>query len=133
MPFYICIHTDLTSCDNELNQVTNCVCPGYSVVYECSVDGVGFTLWSGSLFNCSLSGNEIILSHSMFIDGVTKNCNDGNIIGESIQVNFSTYVSQLTILTYRPAFNGRNISCSLDNEGMTTIIGTAELMTSGIH
>ncbi|MCG8620493.1 MAG: hypothetical protein MJE68_00655 [Proteobacteria bacterium] len=78
------------------------------------------------------------MSHSEFNnpEGITRNCNDGNIIGRSIQVNMSTYESRLTILDYDSAFNGGNISCSFDSVAISEDvkpIGAAELMISGIH
>jgi hypothetical protein len=68
------------------------------------------------------------------MEGVMGSCNNGNIIGRSIQAtNINTFVSQLTILVYNPLFNAGNITCSLDTDGIVTHIGTAaELMTSGI-
>ena len=119
-----------TSGINELRRITECICLNYSVVYECSIDGDGFTLWRGSAFDCIESSNEINLAHNM--QGDEGSCNNGNIVARSIPTNSTAYVSQLTILDFNLVLNGRSINCSHGN-GETLNIGTEVIMISGTY
>ena len=127
-------YTDLASgtSTNEFSEVSNCICPGYSVQYECSINGNGFTLWNGTAFDCPLSGDEIILSHAKFSDGpVVRDCNDGNIVASIIQS--SPFISRLNVSAFNSSLSGRTIQCVHDNTqtGNQLLIGTSTLMTSG--
>ena len=101
-------------------------------MYECSIEGDGSTLWSGSAFDCVQSLDEIILHHTMFMEGTMGSCNDGNIIAHSIPANLTTYVSQLTILSFNPMLNGQTVICS-HNTDEVSIVGSEVIMTSGIY
>ena len=46
---------------------SRCICPGDTLTYECTVVGLGVTVWTGSAFSCPSSNNEIALLHSRFL------------------------------------------------------------------
>ena len=81
--------------------LNGCICPGYEVIYECTVCGEGATAWTGSLFACT--GNEIILRHHQFELGSTGECNDGAVIASSTGVmvvanGSQCYLSELSFI-----------------------------------
>ena len=51
-----------------LDGMEECVCPGQTLTYECTVMGEleGLTVWSGSLFDHYCNSREISLFHSNF-------------------------------------------------------------------
>ena len=53
------------------------------MLFECTVCGVGATVWTGSLFDCI--GGEILLRHRLF-ESVSGKCNNGAVIARSIGV-----------------------------------------------
>ena len=98
----------------------DCICPGDTVTYECTVigDTGGFTLWMGDFFRCS-SGNKVIeLIHHQFIQGGgipnARICNNGNIAGRLIRIENGSYISQLNV-TLTSDIVGRSIECAYDN------------------
>lgn len=96
-------------------------------MYECTAVGNGFTQWSGSAFDCPGLGDEIFLSHNGFIDGIHKECNNGAIIGRSLQVNGSCYTSQLTV-NISANLNGTTIECTYDTGSVLERIGSTTIM-----
>ena len=68
-----------------LVKLTSCICPGFTVVYECTVMGGTATVWAGSALNCANSHNEIVLLHPFQSNkDYSKTCNNGNIVGHSV-------------------------------------------------
>ena len=113
----------------------DCVCPGLSLTYECTVKGTvnGFTVWRGSAFDCA--SNEIILRHRRFTseEGAQGECNRGLILGSSLRiVDGSFYTSQLSIRV-SPEVIGKTIECILDDTNVTSkSIGNATInITTG--
>lgn len=112
---------------------SSCVCEGYTLVYECRVTG-GNTVWNGTAFQCSSSGNEIILLQSRTAERHT--CNNGAISGRIIRAdenNTKSYVSWLTIVVGAEMI-GKNISCLRDIGGThdQRLIGSSVLtLTTG--
>ena len=113
--------------------LSDCVCPGHELRLECTVVGAGFTVWRGSAFNCSSSANRIILRHSQFEIGTSEMCNNGRIIGRSINTTSDSdgikYISQLIIqLDENDTLEGRTVKCvhlsGTQIIGTQTIIGT---------
>ena len=114
--------------------VSECVCPGRELRLECTVVGVGSTVWSGTAFDCPERGNEILLRHSQFESGgAVGECNNGMIIGHFHNRTFdglnSKYTSQLTIQL--PSLNATNntleektVECIYDNGTTVTVIDT---------
>ena len=114
--------------------VSECVCPGRELRLECTVVGLGSTVWSGTAFDCPGQGNEILLHHSQFESGrAVGECNNGMIIGRFHNRTFdglnSKYTSQLTIQL--PSLNatnntleGKTVECIYDNGTMGTVIDT---------
>ena len=101
--------------------------------YECTVFGDGFTAWQGSAFDCSQSGNEILLSHNDFEGGTTRICNGGAIIGRSVRMMDNFYTSQLSV-NFSTGLEGRNIQCmSIGGSRAAVIIGSTTLTnTTGL-
>lgn len=104
---------------------SDCACPGYTLIYECSVVGVfvGTTVWQGTALNCEV-GTVINLLHSEFISegGAIGNCNGGAIIGQSLRIENNRYVSQLRVIVSND-MSGETIECVYDNGATTTTIG----------
>ena len=111
-----------------------CICSGDSIVYECSLSGPGYTVWSGTLFSCPVQRNEITLLHSRF-DGVTKYYNTTNrsIVVHSVDSENNCFTSLLTF-SADSTMNSSTVSCIHDNEtslitigSPTVIIGTGKI------
>ena len=114
----------------QLVVLSECVYPGRELRLECTVVGIGSTVWSGTAFNCPGQGNEILLRHTLFESGVLGQCNNGMISGRSHNRTFdgvnSKYTSQLIIQL--PSLNatsntleGKTVECIHDN-GMTATV-----------
>ena len=113
----------------------DCICPGDTVVYECTVigDNGGFTLWMGDFFRCS-SGNRVIaLRHHQFMNiqgGGMPNariCNNGNVAGRLIRIENGSYTSELNV-TLTADIVGRSIECAYDN-GTIHGVGSLNITT----
>ena len=83
-------------------QITSCTCLGYVVTYECTVRSGQGTLWSGNVFNCPSSSNEIYLLEGSFLNSVT--CNNGMITGRVVRIDEASglYTSRLSITVSSP-------------------------------
>ena len=119
---------------SEFGQLTlksDCTCPGYPLIYECTVFGeqAGTTVWTGSAFNCT--SREISLFHSDYgstAEGMAYGeC--GNIQGQSVKtINGNTtssergYVSQLIIRVRLDTF-GKNIEYQYDDGHSSKLVG----------
>ena len=101
-------------------------------MYECTAVGGGFTLWNGSAFHCTLSGNEIFIPHGNNFNHVTKTCNGGAIVGQSIRMKNNVYTSRLIVNT-TSELNGTTVECSQDSRSSSvTLIGKSVIrMTTG--
>ena len=123
-------------CCSEFGQLTlksDCTCPGYPLIYECTVFGeqAGTTVWTGSAFNCT--SHEISLFHSDYgstAEG-TAYGECGNIWGQSVKTvngnrTFSErgYVSQLIIRVRLDEF-GKSIECQYDDGHSSKLVGQA--------
>lgn len=103
--------------ENRLIRLTSCICPGYTVVYECTIVGGSATVWNGNAFNCSNSHDEIILLHP-FESGVdhTMMCNDGNIFGRGIKTDTrNIHISRLYVKVSNNLI-GKSIVCTSDSD-----------------
>ena len=98
--------------------------------YICTVVGGGFTRWSGTAFDCSLTGNNIVLIHFMY-PGVASTCTSA-ISGNGTSVDNSTsgiepcYTSELSV-TISTHMDGQSVVCSRDS----TVIGSDSLQVAG--
>lgn len=119
--------------EENLIQVSDCVCPGYMLVYKCTVMGGGgqFTVWTGTAFgDCSTTNNMLQLSHGNNFKSV-KSCDNGYITAEGINIRNGYYTSQLNItVSSRSDLIGRTVVCIHDNGIGNAIIGM-EIITSG--
>ena len=112
---------------------SECICPGFSVTYECIVMGTedGFTVWRGSALDCI--GNEITLRHRLYtsIDGALGECNRGSVQGHSLRLEAeSLYISQLSIRNSSEVI-GESIECVLfDVNATDEVIGHAIVNTT---
>ena len=107
-------------------QITSCTCLGYVVTYECTVGkGLG-TVWRGSIFDCSSSGDEIQLLGS-FLNSEPVTCNNKMIMGRVVRSDASGfYTSQVNIIVSSELI-GRNVSCAQD-DGDLELIGSATII-----
>ena len=119
----------------ELIETSDCMCPGQSITYECTVvvaHGV-FTIWTGSIME---AGCEIILINSQQASEFLHQqrvCNGGAVVGRGVEVHDNCYTSQVTVLLTSD-LDHRTIQCSSADTGDSTItIGEAQiLLTTGI-
>ena len=98
----VCAHTCIDIDDEALRMITRsvCGCFGEILTYECTVlgDSGGATIWTGSaLTDCP--SNEMVLLHHRFTDsgGITRSCNNGATVAQSLHVQNNLYTSQLNI------------------------------------
>ena len=124
---------------DELIQLSECICPGYTLTYQCNLVGRGgATLWNGSLFDCPSKSNQILLRHSEFEDSASGDCNSEAVIANSIGISLTNssnqcYSSQLNIAV-SPSMNNKTIECNHEDiqQGRVTSIGVRMLnFTSG--
>ena len=109
--------------DHESN---TCNCVGDTLTYECTVmSGLG-TIWRGSAFNCTSSGNEINFLESSITGDHDRMCNNGLISGRVIKIEGNNYTSQLNIIL-RSDLIGHIIECASYNGSYTTIISNTIL------
>ena len=114
-------YTSLASANNNLLvQYDSCLCPEDVLVFVCSVNGGGATIWRGSIFSCH-QGSQIILRHSIFGNGVRRTCNDDNIVVYDIDVTNNTYSSQLNI-TVSPEMHNGTVKCIHDTLNATSVL-----------
>ena len=123
---------------SQLVVLSDSVCPGHELRLECTVVGVGTTIWRGSAFS-DCSGNRIVLRHSQFERGTSQECNNDRIMGRSINTTSDSdgikYISQLIIqLDENGTLDGRTVECVHISGAQTTIIGTHTIIacTRGI-
>ena len=87
------------------------------MIYKCTVqgDGNGATLWNGTAFSGCLQ-SEIRLQHNQFTQpgGSTGTCNNGAIVGRSLDEQGGNYTSQLNV-TITPETAGKRITCVYDD------------------
>ena len=105
----------------------DCICPEDVVVFACSVsDGVAI-IWRGSIFNCPGSGNQILLRHRNFENGVSGTCNNGEIVAYSSEVTSSSYSSRLNV-TVTPEMHNGTVECIQVGFTETSSTGTCTLI-----
>ena len=88
--------------------------------------GEGSTVWKGSVFDCPSKNNSIIVTHHLFTvtnsTNVTRTCNNGTIIGNSVEVEGNCLVSRL-VITIVPGLDRKNVTCIHNNGSSELIIG----------
>ena len=104
----------------------DCGCPGHNTSYICTAVGGVITVWGGTAFDCT-GRNEISLRHNEFENAVGE-CNDGAIVGYSIQTAENFYTSRLDV-RLSADLQGRTVTCSVD-DGTVTLLGTVVLIVS---
>ena len=126
MAFYVHPVCFTESRNASMIVISNCACPNYITIYECTVLGGGTTVWQGSALNCENTVNTILLLHSRFTsdDGTSSTCNNGDIVGQSLRFENGLYTSQLKVKV-RPDLIGRTVECHYDNGTAVTTIGSA--------
>lgn len=125
LAFSIIILTGLTD-RNELVPTAHCICPEQKFTYNCTVVGRNLTIWSGTVFMPGCE--EIILHHNQYEDHPEyRSCNDGAIVGQSIEVLNNSYRSNLTI-SVTSRLEGRTVICSAADKSNITIIGSTTLL-----
>ena len=103
--------------------VSECVCSGFNVTYECTTIGPGSTVWVlGDSQEC-----EILLRHSQFASQTAVGrCMNGAVVGRGLQVDGNVFISRLSVLasTY---LNGRIITCEYNDGASQRVIGNSTL------
>lgn len=119
--------------NSELTVLSDCVCSGHNLRYECTVVGEGTTVWQGSAFICP-SINEISLRHTKFkTQTAVGECNNGSIRGHGVSVIGNCYTSQLNV-SVSSSLSGKTVECLYDDGLTTTTIGNHSIIiTSGIQ
>ena len=112
----------------------DCTCQGYNLMYECNVIGGVATVWKGTIFDCSSSGNEVVIFHS--INSTSQRpqvCNNGAITGHIIREENGIYTSQLMVQVGTES-NRSTIICAQDTGVNTPVIGSTLLtITTGSY
>ena len=118
--------------DTTALSVSGCACPGDTLTYECTVVGAGFTIWTGSAFNCSNSNHEISLLHNRFSStkGDYGSCSNRAIVGRSLSAEGSSYTSQLNV-TITPDTAGKTIECLHDDGLVATLVFASQIPITG--
>jgi hypothetical protein len=103
----------------DVSMNNDCLCPGDTVTYECTVigDNGGITVWTGDFFRCPNGEREIGLVHNDFASGQRVRmymCNDGNVVGRIVRAENGGYTSQLNV-TLTSYSVGQSIECAYDN------------------
>lgn len=109
----------------QCNHHIDCICPGSTVVFECTIVGAIATVWKGSFFNCP--SNSITLRHREFTPGINGTCNGGAVVANAIihEATNNSYTSQL-VITINADVNNGTVECIRD--GSTAInVGTCHL------
>ena len=99
--------------------VSGCICPGNNLVFECSIEGGGTTVWRGSFIRDCSGSTEIPFRHisdpTVFTQ-LSQLCNNGAITATALSANKTTYTSQLSINTsVIPLSNGSTVTCVHDD------------------
>ena len=108
----------------EMLRTSECICPGYTSVFQCTVVGSGSTVWRGGIFSCL--GNEVSLRHSQFQSGAAGECNNGAIVAESLSVVDNCYTSRLTVAV-QMEMDGQTLECAHDDGLTVTTIGMTRI------
>ena len=91
--------------------------------------GGGFTIWNSTFFECQGQRTELLLRHSLYVDGnspANGNCNHGLVMALSIGVFDSQYyISQLTV-TIGEEMIDKIIMCVHDD---VLVIGQSSIVT----
>ena len=119
-----------------LIQISGCTCLGYNIMitFGCTVlSGFGgATVWKGSIFDCARSDNEVVLLHGRIEpwsnEHTRRTCNNGSIIGETIQVVGNYYTSRLQV-TESPDMIGEGIEC-ISDDGTVMVVGSSIITTT---
>ena len=113
---------------------TGCACPGGMLTFNCTAVGLGSTLWIGTAFDCTDRGNEILLRHRRFTTGgVNGTCNNGAIVGRSLEVVDNCYTSQLNV-TVSSNLNNKTIVCVYNGNAGSITIGSPTLtVVEGVY
>ena len=85
----------------------------------------GVTVWQGTALDCGSKNNELLLLHRRFTleGGTSEECNNGDIVGESLRVEGNSYTSRLNV-TLTSDMIGRSIACVVDTGTTSTVIGS---------
>ena len=100
-------------CDNH----SNCICPGNTLAFVCSITGGAGTVWKGSIFNCP--GNEILLRHAIGSEA-SGMCSNGTVVASVIEFTSTSYISQLNV-TVSPEMHNGTVECIQDSFNETSI------------
>ena len=95
---------------------------------------VGFLIFRGSAFHCSLHGNEIVLSRDNFQNEgyAMKSCSNGTISAYVSAIEDGCIVSQL-IVNVTSELNGLSVEC-IHYRNTEAVIGSLTLqVTTGIN
>ena len=112
--------SDSLECGSQIE----CICPGNTVNFECTVVGAIATVWKGSFFDCP--SNSVVLRHRIFTPGINGTCNNGKVVATGIEVINNRYSSQL-IVTVDSGMNNGSVECIRDGSTETTV-GTCPLV-----
>ena len=106
--------------------LSDCVCPGHELRFQCTVMGGAATIWRGSAIkDCEFS--RIVLRHSQFGSGISGGCND-RIIARSINTTSDSdgikFTSQLIIQPdVNDTLEGRTVECVYSSGAQSITIG----------
>ena len=113
-----------------------CICPGSSLLLNCTAVGPGLSVWLGSIFTVT-GCQQFFLSHSQFSpDSSPMFCPGQPFSARPLEnIDDSCYVSQFNI-TNIDDFVGRSVVCRHDTAGGSSIVVgsyTINLTTGILH
>ena len=92
------------------------------LTFECEVIGGVSTVWKGTAFTCPATNNEIILLHSRFNNKLSGECNNGDILAESIEVADGNKYTSLVNVTFNPLLIGKTVECFSDDGLISSLV-----------
>ena len=121
-----------------------CTCPGDVLMYECTVmsTSIGLTILKGNpaFFDCTGPGgignsdDQLGLHHGKFDQGVVEHCNNGAVVGRSLESENGSYTSQFNItVNSEQLLAGGMIECLQDNgcHVSDSVVGAANITVTG--
>ena len=112
---------------NKIVQMSDCVCLGHNVTFECTVCGDGATVWSGTLLHDACEPDTFVLRHNSFESGLE--CNNLAIRSTRISLDnngHQYFTSQLSFVA-NSSHDNKTVVCSHQSGPNETIINNVSI------
>ena len=115
-------------------QSSQCFCPGEGVVYQCAINGSGFTRYTARAENGDCLGDSLFFSHTDFDENnpVTAECDAIGvpIIAQGFRNNSDVYISIVNVTALLPQSGNLMVQCYHFNGTYNRQIGTTQTPTA---